>query len=645
MGKTKQAKEKKFDRNVEISAPILDPELIKQIHSPPKEQKLDVKNSGFKALLSDLYSQDSTDELAPIMETNRLPSYIGISCAVSGYSGYSAYIKKPPEEVSDSRIEHARQSKLAMSNRQARTLTSPNGSRTGSPVQTKNDIHNVHHITIDRSNISSPDQERKVLTEKLTASIHERRRSPSPLPPAPDVDRHHGAYVGARYCPLPPPSKLVHKHIPLLGIDDELDPDEYVAEDVNKVEEKIATLYGDDFVENWRESMSHKVKGEHIEEEEPKKTEALKNPKDLVTLKPTPPNNKPESERGEDMDELANVPTPNVKVLASVEKKFLNRLLTDENPPMPKSPSPLLGLGSARSTPAPDKEQQEAPVVGVKKGALSSSNTVADNRPESPRNVPTSRGSIPQSPSSPISRGSLVSPDSQRPLDSQQASAATSPEPQLTNNAIPDHDQGAATNHVDRPESVSPLGNSLDDPSTRNGLSSPQHSSDHRAQNDNAAQDDHTTNSRSARSTGEDSEKHSSSSSSSSSSSESLHRRVSNTDLVDLGSSQVGAGSHCSAAAAGAAPEEQVSMVENNQNHGLGNGNVPEASPSPVGGDSARVGELLSFSPDNSGGDVESAAMGHEGGSGVASEVNATTTESSTHLSDLAQLDGPMGSD
>lgn len=323
MGKTKQVKEKKFDRNVEISAPILDPEIIRAIHSPPKERKLDIRHGGFKALLSDLNSQDSTDELTPITD-NHVPSYVGISCAVSGYSNYSSYGNKKPLDS----LVTTKTTKTTTKN-----ISTLSRSQTSSPTGTRH----VNHITIDKSTVNSADEERKELTEKLTASATEHRRSPSPLPPLED-DRHHGAYVGARYCPMPPPSKLVHKHIPLLGIDDDQDPDEVVPEDNNKVEQKIASLYGDNFVEDWRESMSHKSKKEIEHQQNEIKIKAVKSPKDLVNLKPTP--KEPEQSKRENTPNLTDVATPNVKVLATVEKQFLNKLLTDENPPMPKSPSP-----------------------------------------------------------------------------------------------------------------------------------------------------------------------------------------------------------------------------------------------------------------------------------------------------------------
>lgn len=341
MGKTKH--ERKFDRKVEISAPYLDPEIIKQIHSPPKDQKLDIRHGGFKALLSDLNSQDSADELTPITE-NHLPSYIGISCAVSGYSNYSSYSRRQLEE------KKPQDKSISTTSKQA-----ANRSQTNSPSASRVEQHTIHHVTIDKSNINSPDQERKELTEKLTASAAERRRSPSPLPPVED-DRHHGAYVGARYFPMPEPSKLVHKHIPLLGIDDDVDPDTVVADDANKVEKKIASLYGDDFVEDWKESMSHKAKKE-LPEEPNKSDSAAVNLKEIVNLRPAPPRATPTQEP------QVEVPTPNVKVLATVEKQFLNRLLTDENPPMPKSPSPQpLSPTSPKSIPTHERQQQSRPI-------------------------------------------------------------------------------------------------------------------------------------------------------------------------------------------------------------------------------------------------------------------------------------------
>lgn len=318
MGKKQGKEKKKFDRNVEISAPILDPQAVKAIHTNPfalpESQRLDIKS--FKVLLGCQNSQDSIDEVTPLND-NHVPSYIGISCAVSGYSNYSSYNRGTASPGSTVRA----------STTPIVSSFNPSRSRTTSPVAPHQ--HQVNHITIDRNNIQSPDEERKELTEKLTASATEPRRSPSPCIPPTEDDRHHGAYVGARYCPLPPPSKIVNKHIPLLGIDDDQDPDEVVEQDENKVEQRIASLYGDEFVEDWRESMTHKTKKEIAGEPEAPAT--LKSPKDLVSLKPAPlapvqdNNSQPE----------VDIPTPNVKVLAGVEKQFLNKLLTDENPPMP----------------------------------------------------------------------------------------------------------------------------------------------------------------------------------------------------------------------------------------------------------------------------------------------------------------------
>ena len=324
MGKTKQTKEKKFDRNVEISAPILDPEIIKAIHSPPKGQRLDIRHGGFKALLSDLNSQDSTDEVTPISESH-VPSYIGISCAVSGYSNYSSYNKRQfdDEDPNNIRSRSITKSKL------------PTNTQTHPGAAIRHEPHQVNHIKIDKSTVSSAGEELKELTEKLTASVAEKHRSPSPITPTED-DRHHGAYVGARYCPMPPPSKLVHKHIPLLGIDDEQDPDTVVIEE-NKVENKIASLYGDSFVEDWRESISHKAKKELVDEQQEASQSPVKSPKDLVTLKPTP---KEPVKVDSKQEVVVDVPVPNCEVLKGVERQFLNKLLTDENPPMPKSPSP-----------------------------------------------------------------------------------------------------------------------------------------------------------------------------------------------------------------------------------------------------------------------------------------------------------------
>lgn len=379
MGKSKQAKEKKFDRTVEISAPILDPEIIKAIHSPPRGQRLDLKHGGFKALLSDLNSQDSTDEMSPLNE-NHVPSYIGISCAVSGYSNYSSYAKRPLTSSPISKSELGNVS----DNNNGKELAGERA-RTVSPTARRNQHaeHNqhVHHITIDKNNIQSPDEERKELTEKLVASATEHRRSPSPITPTED-DRHHGTYVGARYCPLPPPSKVVNKHIPLLGIDDDQDPDEHVDDQVNKVEQKIANLYGDEFVEGWRESMTHKTKKELPEDKNGGEQQAAVKPKDLVTLKPTPVQTKKPEEDNSQL--LADIPTPNAKVLAGVEKQFLNRLLTDENPPMP-SPPPHSPPPPGREIKTPTRPETPNPIE-------------APTKPESP---------ISEKPTSPTPQPSL----------------------------------------------------------------------------------------------------------------------------------------------------------------------------------------------------------------------------------------------
>lgn len=411
MGKTKaQIKAKKFDRKVEISAPILDPEVIRAIHSPPKDKKLDIRHGGFKALLSDLNSQDSTDELTPITETH-LPSYIGISCAVSGYSNYSSYVNRRPFEDISTNGNELKSARLATSaansSRLSATPQGSNRSRTSSPnpkQRTAPDQFPINHVTIDKSTISSADQERKELTEKLTASVTERRRAPSPLAPLED-ERHHGAYVGARYFPMPEPSKQVQKHIPLLGIDDDQDPDEFVPDETNKVEKKIANLYGEEFVEDWRESMSHKSKKELHEEaaQQQQNENASKNLKDLVTLKPTPP--KAEESR----DEPINVPTPNVQVLANVEKQFLNKLLTDDNPPMPKSPSPrsMSPLSPRYSRPI---MSPISPMQTNIQPATTDSNVI-----ESPRDSPVAAASTPRMTPTPSSPARVLSPPTAEP--------------------------------------------------------------------------------------------------------------------------------------------------------------------------------------------------------------------------------------
>lgn len=299
MGKSKQqqqkestatGKEKKFDRNVEISAPILDPEIIKAIHTPPKNQRIDPKQCGFKALLTDLNSQDSTDEPVPIVD-HHVPSYIGISCAVSGYSGYSSYAKRAEHEPRSTSKE------LSIDRASSRSRV-----RAMSPI-THKIVPSINHVTIDRTHVQSDDQERKELTEKLTASATERYRSPSPCIPPTEDDRHHGAYVGARYCPLPPPSNIVNKHIPLLGIDDDQNPDDVMDSKENKVEQKIASLYGEEYVENWRESIAHKKEllnesHNHSQQSDRNQMTPTKNPKDLVILKPTPLK-QPQKEREE----------------------------------------------------------------------------------------------------------------------------------------------------------------------------------------------------------------------------------------------------------------------------------------------------------------------------------------------------------
>lgn len=280
MGKNKQnAKEKKFDRKVEISAPILDPEIIKAIHSPPPE------HAGFKELLSGINSQDSIDEVT-LLDDRHIPSYIGISCAVSGYTSYSSLARQAIERargntpIGDDNVDPKKTSSNNISY---------NSSRPTSPVLIKGEAQ-INHITLDKSNIHSPDEERKKLTQKLTASANENCRSPSPTIPPTEDDRHHGAYVGARYCPLTPPPNVIstNKHIPLLGIDDELNEDKVVDDDNSskKVEQRIASLYGEDFAGNWRESMSNKsTKQSQPIDEEAHKMEPPKTPKDLVKLK------------------------------------------------------------------------------------------------------------------------------------------------------------------------------------------------------------------------------------------------------------------------------------------------------------------------------------------------------------------------
>lgn len=301
MGK-KQIKDKKFDRNVEISAPILDPAVIEAIHSPPKLGDLEIKHGGFRALLANLHSQDSTDEIVPICDQKHVPSYIGISCTISGYANYNSYLK------GDNQTSQSDGSLTAQG-------------RSASPLFIEA-TQQVNHVTIDKSNIRTPEEERKELTDKLTASVADKRRSPSPCITPTQYDRHHGAYVGARYCPLPPPSQEVTKHIPLLGIDDDKDPNEIVKEQakVKSVEKKIASIYGSEFVEDWKESLSHKTKKENFDLSNDR-SEAL-NPKDLVTLK------KPTKVLKRIEDEIVDVEKPDVKVMEKVERPFLAKLMS-----------------------------------------------------------------------------------------------------------------------------------------------------------------------------------------------------------------------------------------------------------------------------------------------------------------------------
>lgn len=289
MGKTKQTKEKKFDRKVEISAPIVDPELIKKFHSPTRG--LDLRHGGFKALLSDPNSQDSTDEVT-ILDEYHIPSYIGIACAVSGYTSYSSQARRAREGTPNNEDNSL-------------TLSSKTNirSRPTSPILIKSEPQ-VHHITLDRSQINSADDERRELTEKLTASANENIRSPSPTIPPTEDDRHHGAYVGARYFPLSPPSNVANRHIPLLGIDDEANQDK-VVDDENKVGQRIANLYGEDFASGWRESMSHKTKKEHDQQEDSDQKKSTKSPKDLVKLKPTSSSPTPPEKKGDSKEKTS----------------------------------------------------------------------------------------------------------------------------------------------------------------------------------------------------------------------------------------------------------------------------------------------------------------------------------------------------
>lgn len=329
MGKNKQTKEKKINRSVEISAPIVDPELIKKFHSPTRG--LDLRHGGFKALLSDPSSQDSTEEVT-ILDEYHIPSYIGISCAVSGYTSYSSQARRARGGTPNGENSSAT---LAVNKIKPRPI---------SPVLIKTEPH-INHITLDKSQKHSADEERRELTEKLTASANESLRSPSPTIPPTEDDRHHGAYVGARYFPLSSPSNAVIKHIPLLGIDDEASQDK-VVEDENKVEQKIASLYGEDFASGWRESMSHKSRKEQDQQDIGSK----KTPKDLVKLKPASTSPTPEKGKGKEKS--------NEKPLGKA-KNFLSKMFGGNKSPVPSTDTEKKAKtettkesGSGRVTPA-----------------------------------------------------------------------------------------------------------------------------------------------------------------------------------------------------------------------------------------------------------------------------------------------------
>lgn len=273
----------KFDRNVEISAPILDPEIVRAIHHSPNH-KPNMQHGGFRELLVSgeeapeasagretrkCYT-GSPSELEPAYEVNHLPTYIGISCAVSGYSNYSPHSisPRPLDDATNTRTSESDISRVSTS-RLGSSPTPNEGrvSRTSSPFRVGSGPL-ISHFKLDKSKVNSIEQERRELTGLMAASISERHplgdaAGSSPIPPT-ESDRHHGAYVGARYSPMPDPAEEVPKHIPLLGIDDELDPEVAAAEveAEGKVLHRVASLYGDQFAESWQEDVSNKSKGQ-----------------------------------------------------------------------------------------------------------------------------------------------------------------------------------------------------------------------------------------------------------------------------------------------------------------------------------------------------------------------------------------------
>lgn len=322
MGK-KQGKTKgKFD-NVEISRPLLSAEMIKAIHTPPNQKQ---KEGGFKALFADSGSHDLLNDIPAVSQ--HLPSYVGISCAISGYTNYSPYLKS-------SRSGHNSPSNTNSNNADGATKSTTNPpSMTSSPLICTKTNHLTHSVDNSRFNQLNNNNKHDTINGRLTPNItgSDTRRAPSPSIPRVEDDRHHGTCVGARYCLLPAPDKSYHKHIPLLGIDDDKVIDDAEADletEANKsVQKRIASLYGNQFAEGWKESNANKARREG-DENSIVKEETTKYPKDLVKLKPTPTETKAES------DDLNHVTLPDTATLskapvfAGVEKQFLGQLLSN----------------------------------------------------------------------------------------------------------------------------------------------------------------------------------------------------------------------------------------------------------------------------------------------------------------------------
>lgn len=396
MGKSKQTKEKKFDRSVEISAPILDPEIIKAIHSPPPE------HAGFKELLSGINNQDSIDEVAPLDERH-IPSYIGIACAVSGYTNYSSLARQAFERARGNTPVEPDDANNGNENNNHKKTTTTTISRPTSPVLIRPEQH-INHITLDKSHIHSPDEERKELTERLTASANEHWRSPSPTIPPTEDDRHHGAYVGARYFPLTPPaqnsSQLTNssgtpKQIPLLGIDDDINLDKLIDDENSKNEQRIASLYGQDFAKDWGEKEKKMKKlsensDNSINTESPSvasnnnNNNKKKTPKDLVKLKPTPKVTKKSNENSNESSEPTTLSEEFVKAANAKDKakNFLSKMFGGS-----RSKSPSQSVESTKQQEQPEKEKsKESP--SKKQEEISTATATTPHKPDESISAP-----------------------------------------------------------------------------------------------------------------------------------------------------------------------------------------------------------------------------------------------------------------